>query len=394
MEPNSIVLVVLLFGAAALALVALVRYRLLVVRVVAGTVAIALSATAGIAVVNDYYGYYSSWSQLSADLSGSYASYAVAHVARRTDGSVASGRLETVTLPGARSGITRQALVYLPPQYFQRRYAHVRFPVVELLHGTPGGPSSWIVHLEIAAVVDKLLADHLMGPMVLVMPTMSIGTHYQEGVNAPGALDDTYLTADVRSAVETRFRVSTIPAQWGIAGYSSGGYAAANLALRHRTMFGAAGIMDGYFRPADGPAAQALHNDPAAEAANNPLLLAAQLPRSVSPLPSFWLSAGTGDAADINGARAFGHALHGVEQTTLYREPSAGHNFYAWRPAVPRMLTWMWTQLASPQLRVQFPVAGALRQSTFMPAPRSNLALVHTGAERAHHRTARVKHGS
>jgi enterochelin esterase-like enzyme len=203
---------------------------------------------------------------------------------------------------------------------------------------------------------------------VLVMPTMSTGRHFQEGVNAPGALDDTYLTQDVRTAIEARFRVSRAPAEWGIAGYSSGGYCAANLAMRHRSYFGAAGIMDGYFRPQDGPAAAALHNNPAAEAANDPIRLAAALPAGASPLPAFWMSAGTGNAADLAGARAFASALHGIERVPLYLEPNAGHNFYAWAPALPHLFPWLWAQLAPPSLRVRFPIAGGV-QHELLPAP-------------------------
>jgi S-formylglutathione hydrolase FrmB len=186
-------------------------------------------------------------------------------------------------------------------------------------------------------------------------------------VDAPGALDDTYISQDVPADIRARFRVSTEPAEWGIGGYSSGGYCAANLALRHRSSFGAAGIIDGYFRPQDGPAGVALHRDAGAEAGNDPLLLAAGLRPGIGPLPSLWVLAGTSSSKYDAGARAFIAAIRGVEQVSFIREPGAGHNFYAWQPAVPRMLAWMWTQLAPPELRVQFPVAGAVTNSIVAP---------------------------
>lgn len=367
MEPNSIALLVVLLAATAALLWVVARMRHIVVRVLAGLVATALAMTAGMGVVNDYFGYYETWSQLAADFSGNYASFTV-HAGDRADRASSGGRLEKVTLPGRHSGISRPGLVYLPPQYFQAKYRHVRFPVVELIHGTPGSPTSWVVHLEIVRLADTLIARHLIGPMVLVMPTMSVGRHFEECVNAPGALDDTYITQDVRADVEARFRVSRIPAEWGIAGYSSGGYCAANLAMRHRGSFGAAGIMDGYFRPQDGPAAAALHDNVAAEAANDPIRLAAALPAGASPLPAFWMSAGSGDAADLAGARAFAAALHGVERVPLFREPNAGHNFYAWAPALPHLFPWLWAELAPPSVRVRFPIAGGV-QHELLPAP-------------------------
>jgi enterochelin esterase-like enzyme len=373
MEPNSILLVILLLLAAGGSMYLLATNRHLYVRLLAGALALVLGMTAGVAVVNDYYGYYQTWSQASADLSGSYTSFAATPAGDRSGTTATSGRLEKVELPGRQSGINRSGLVYLPPQYFDPRFAHTAFPVLELLHGTPGSPSSWIVHLDVVAVADELMSRHLMGPMVLVLPTMSVGHNYQDCVDAPGALDDTYITRDVRADVEAKFRVTTEPAEWGIGGYSSGGYCAANLAMRHPTDFGASGIMDGYFRPQDGPAAAALHFNAAAEAANNPLLLATQLNRDASPMPTFWVSAGTADPADIKGATAFTTALTGVETVPLIREPKAGHNFYAWQPVLPHMLAWMWTQIAPPGLRVEFPVAGSVQNLTISP-PKTILA--------------------
>ena len=359
MEPDSRLLVVALLVLAMAAVVGVMKLRLLAVRLVSGLLAIVLSATAGIAIVNDYYAYYQTWSQLSADFGGSYSGFTSAPIAARTVPERGHGRVEVVTLAGARSGISRRGLVYLPPQYFQPAYAHTVFPVVELLRGTPGTPRNWVEQLHVAHVLDHLVATHRMGPVVAVMPTMSVGSHFEECVDAPGALDDTYVTQDVRTDVQARYRVSRDPAEWGVAGYSSGGYCAANLALRHRSLWGAAGIMDGYFRPGDGPAAAALHFDHAAEAANDPLLEARELASGVHPLPSFWVMAGTGDSGDYAGAKAFLRALHGVEAVPLHREPSATHNFTAWRSADPTMLSWMWTQLAPPDLRVQFPLTGS-----------------------------------
>ena len=364
MEPNSLLLLVMLLLGTVGLLVAFARYRHLAVRTACGTLATALAVTAGIFVVNDYYGYYQSWSELYADLSGSYATTNAVPAVDRTIAWVGNGRVQSIDLPGPRSTINRTGLVYLPPQYFETRYAHTQFPAIELLHGTPGSPSSWLVHLQIASVMNQLITKRLIGPMILVMPTMSAGHDYQECVNAPGALDDTYVTDDVRTDIQAHYRVSAIAAEWGIAGYSSGGFCAANLALRHPADFGASGIMDGYFRPQDGPAAKALNFSPTAEQANDPLREAASLGADPAPLPAFWLSTGTGDTGDVTAARAFATALHGAETTTLYQVPGAGHNFYAWEPAIPYLLQWMWNQLAPPPLRVQFPLAGSVRTAT------------------------------
>src|SRR6185437_16577336 len=105
-----------------------------------------------------------------------------------------AGRLSLVDLPGKHSGYDRRGLVYLPPQYYQAQYSKVRFPVVELFHGSPGTPLAWDTVLKISQVADSLMARHLIGPMVLVMPAINgSGRDYQDCVNGPSVNDDTYL---------------------------------------------------------------------------------------------------------------------------------------------------------------------------------------------------------
>lgn len=369
MEPDSKLLLVVLFVGAVAALVALVRTTHLLVRLLAAVLALALAATGGMAIVNDYYGYYQSWGQLKADFTGSYAAFTTTAIGKRGKDPERAGKVVSLDLAGKRSGINRSGYVYLPPQYFQHAFRHTRFPVVELLHGSPSYAASWLVHLHTLQLADQLIAKHRMGPMVLVMPQTYSGNQYSECLNSSRGDDETYLTTDVRHDIEARFRVARDSAQWAAVGVSSGGYCAANLGLRQPSFYGAIGSMSGYFRPQDGPAAQVLGYNPAAEAANDPLLLARRLTAQSTPLPSFWLSAGTGDRADIVGARAFAAALHGVEQVPLYREPGQQHNFYAFAPAYERVLPWAWTQLASPQLRVQFPIAGGVTEHTVTVAP-------------------------
>jgi pimeloyl-ACP methyl ester carboxylesterase len=191
-----------------------------------------------------------------------------------------------------------------------------------------------------------------------------------------------------------QFQVTHRRSMWGIAGFSSGGYIAANLALRHRLGYGAAGIMDGYFRPQDGEAAGVIGADPAALDANDPLLAASRLAPGVGPLPSFWVGAGTADAADIHAARDFVATLRHSEAVPFEVEPHAHHNFYAWQAALPHLLAWAWQQVASPGLRVSFPTTGVSPNSTVhVPGhPRRRPTIpAHTRRQAARHPVARKR---
>src|ERR1700759_5117917 len=220
--PDSRLLTVLLIAVSAALLVAAIRLRLLPVKALCGGLSIVVAMTGGIAAVNYYYGYYNTWGAMWADFHGSTGNLGV--ISATSTAAVESGHIGWVDLPGRLSGYDRRGLVYLPPQYGQAQYAKMRFPVVELFHGTPGSPLAWNTVLQISRVADSLLAKHLIGPMVLVMPAINGSGHdYQDCVNGPGTSDDTYLTKDVRADVLAHYRVSYDPYEWGMAGYSSGG---------------------------------------------------------------------------------------------------------------------------------------------------------------------------
>jgi pimeloyl-ACP methyl ester carboxylesterase len=154
-----------------------------------------------------------------------------------------------------------------------------------------------------------------------------------------------------------------------MAGYSSGGYCAANLALRHPSSFGAAAVINGYFRAADGPAAAALNRSPALEAANSPLYLAERLQPGNGPVPAFWVAAGTHDIADYQPASMFTAAMDRIQQVPFVKL-NAGDTANAWSTALPTALTWLWQQLAPPDLRVMFPVRTQASNSiTTLPVP-------------------------
>jgi pimeloyl-ACP methyl ester carboxylesterase len=141
-----------------------------------------------------------------------------------------------------------------------------------------------------------------------------------------------------------------------MAGYSSGGYCAANLALRHPGSFGAAAVIEGYFRAADGPAAIPLDHSQSLETANSPLYLAERLTPGSGPLPAFWVAAGTDDTSDYRPATMFTAALKRFEQVPFIKLNNAKDSGNAWQAALPSALTWMWQQLAPPDLRAMFPV--------------------------------------
>jgi enterochelin esterase-like enzyme len=142
-----------------------------------------------------------------------------------------------------------------------------RLPVVYFLHGIPGSPHDFF-DAGGASKLDDLFAAGAP-PFVLAAPTGTGNAHpdteWADSVDGRDRLE-TYLIDDVIPAVEGRDRRDA--AHRVVAGFSMGGYGAANIALQHPELFGGAAAFAGYFHIDDPDGV--FDNDVAVERANDP----------------------------------------------------------------------------------------------------------------------------
>jgi enterochelin esterase-like enzyme len=348
-----------------------------VFRVIAACLAFIPAMVFGIAAVNKYYDYYQTWGALYSDLSGQTTS--IPHLTEAGLGKGTGGSVKTliagssdsqidaqygldfyVTIAGHHSHISRQGLVYLPPQYFRKAYANYRFPVIELLHGSPGDPSAWINVMNVVPIYLAAMASGKAAPAVLVMPDTDGGEQYglQCLNDTHGLQDMTYVAEEVPDWVTANLRVQKPGQAWGIAGYSEGAYCAANIALQHPNLFGYAGSLSGYFSPVESqvPANGKPGGKPidVFEYAHNPKLLTLnspdeyvnRVPVTVS-VPQFFLAAGATDAGDVQAAETFKQELILRDaDVPLDVVAGGGHQANVWRAALTPMFDWMTPQLA------------------------------------------------
>jgi enterochelin esterase-like enzyme len=370
LEPQSNVLfAVLILGFAGL-MYWMVRTRRLVFKIGSAVLAFVLAMQVGVLAVNRYFDYYPTWGSAVADLANPgpavaqvsdsslvISSYGKSVVPRPVDQELASrqGFTFQVELRGRLSHISRSGLIYLPPQYFRAQYRHYQFPVIELIHGQPGVPQDWINVAGVTAVLDELVTSGLARPAVLVMPDANGGQRVSlQCLNVPhGPADMTYLGQDVLADVEAMLagRVQPAGPAWGIAGYSEGGYCAANLALHLRRSYGFAGVLSGYFYPqtndllANGQQVRAFAskhqlfaNAPAAEV---------KVLHPGAVIPQFWVGAGAADQADVQAADYFAQLLALYQVVPPVHVTAGGHTMGVWRAEIPAMLEWMTTKLAA-----------------------------------------------
>src|SRR5258708_36159100 len=77
-------------------------------------------------------------------------------------------RLREVALNSPQLPQPLSACVYLPLGYDHPSNRRRRYPVVYLLHGSPGRPRDWLEEGEIANIEDSLIAAGEIAPMILV----------------------------------------------------------------------------------------------------------------------------------------------------------------------------------------------------------------------------------
>jgi len=356
----------------------------LVFRILAACLAFIPAMAFGVAAVNKYYDYYQNWNSAISDFTGQ--SNQAAEVPTTDTGSGASfssflgssidqavaaqfGYTAHLMVPGKLSHITRNVYVYLPPQYFQASYRNYRFPAIELLHGFPGTPQDWITVVGVTAMMQELISNGQIKPAVLVMPDANGGrTISLQCLNqVHGPQDATYLAEDLPTYISQKLRVMPPGAAWGIAGYSEGGFCAANLGLNYGNNFGFSGVLSGYFVPSDNQHGSKMVNPFGGNAKlkreNTPDDRILSLPPGAR-VPKFWLGVGSGDHSDLRNAQIFDQLVQTRQpNVTLKIVPGGGHTMFTWRALMPSLLEWMTPQLFDNQRALVQREAAAARQA-------------------------------
>lgn len=126
------------------------------------------------------------------------------------------------------TGSKRPYAVYLPPDYDKNKR---KFPSLYLSHGAGGNHIDWSTQGLANNILDNLIAEHKIRPMVVVMTNYNGLASYR-----------TDLINSVIPDVESKFRVNKNPEQRGFAGLSMGGFLAADLVVNAPWKFGFIGI--------------------------------------------------------------------------------------------------------------------------------------------------------
>ncbi|MHA6530085.1 alpha/beta hydrolase [Paenibacillus sp. BAC0078] len=150
------------------------------------------------------------------------------------------GEIRTIEYPSAAVGSTRKAMVYTPPGYS----AGQKYSVLYLLHGIGGDEEEWYNHGKPQIILDNLYADHMLKPMIVVLPNgRAMPNDRAEGdIFAPDKLQafetfESDLLHDLIPYIEANYSVLTDRMHRAIAGLSMGGGQSLNIGLNNLDRF-------------------------------------------------------------------------------------------------------------------------------------------------------------
>jgi enterochelin esterase family protein len=154
---------------------------------------------------------------------------------------VPHGTVKALPYKSKSLGTDRKVMVYTPPDYEK---STARYPTLYLLHGAGSDETSWTQRGQAHVILDNLIADGKLKPMVVVMPFgfaaarapgAARGDAAENKMQREGFTKD--FLADVIPTIESAFRVYPDRDHRAIAGLSLGGAQALALGLSHTELF-------------------------------------------------------------------------------------------------------------------------------------------------------------
>jgi enterochelin esterase-like enzyme len=247
---------------------------------------------------------------------------------------VPHGTVQSVAYNSKALGTERKMMVYTPPGYEK---SDVRYPVLYLLHGAGSTEASWTERGKAQVIIDNLIADGKIKPLVVVMP---FGFAVQR---APGAVRGDAsenkmqregfskdFFEDVVPLVDSKYRVYADRDHRAIAGLSLGGAQALALGLTHLDLFSRIAA----FSPAMGAS-----NNPATGGVDFETVLA-DTARINNQVKFLWVSCGFEDTLFAS-IRDFSEQLSKHKIEHIYRVSGGAHVYPVWQNNLNEVLPMM-----------------------------------------------------
>lgn len=224
------------------------------------------------------------------------------------------GKIDSIQYPSKTVGVTRKALIYMPPGFKKG----TKYPVLYLLHGIGGDEKEWYKNGTPQIILDNLYAQGKLTPMIVVLPNgramkddRATGNIMAKDKVEAFATFEKDLLNDLIPYVEKKLPVKKDRENRAIAGLSMGGGQTLNFGLGNIGKFAWVG---GFSSAPNTKEPQKLLPDPA-KAKNLKLL---------------WISCGDADGLMPFSKRTHDYLALNKIPHIFYIEPG-GHDFKVWK---------------------------------------------------------------
>ncbi len=155
-------------------------------------------------------------------------------------------------------GMDRRITIYTPPGY---ETSKDKYPVLYLLHGAGGDEEAWITLGRTSQIMDNLIAQGKVKPMIVVMPNGNVIQDAAPGEGHEGfykpqfmvdkTMDGTYEAnfMDIIKFVESNYRVKADKANRAVAGLSMGGFHSLHISRYYPNTFDYVGLFSAAIMP-------------------------------------------------------------------------------------------------------------------------------------------------
>lgn len=206
--------------------------------------------------VNQSYGLFTSWSQLVGVPSSpprhdlvKIRGFDVRKIKISKNNPHPGGMWSGITMEGTDPRYSHLP-VWLPPQYFEKSQAHTSFPVLYWVGGVNDTGEHANVTVPLTGPSQTLIRAGQINPFAIVfLPGRIREGQDSECTNIGGIDHQSWILDNVIPKVEERYRLGHRRAARFIAGYSTGGYCAANLTSKYPERFNAGFGLAPYFHP-------------------------------------------------------------------------------------------------------------------------------------------------
>ncbi len=215
--------------------------------------------------------------------------------------------------PSKATGGIRRAFIYTPPNYER---TNGRLPVLYLLHGADGDETVWTQFGRANLILDNLIAEKKVAPMVVVMP-FAYAYPWHAGIASEKQRADFEkdLTEDLIPFVQANYRVSTDREHRALAGLSMGGGLTLAIGPRHLDLFSRLAVFS-------------------SGAGQNPEQSLAAIGKNAKAMNDkvrlFWIGVGTEDGA-MAGAKRTSDYLNSIGVKHTYKTTPGAHTWIVWR---------------------------------------------------------------